>query len=91
MQITDTHLLPEAGATLIGVDTADSLQAVLQQALAEHTPDAILATGDLVHDDPTGAGYQRFRRLVGGLYGGPILHLPGNHDLDRPMAPLLRP
>jgi 3',5'-cyclic-AMP phosphodiesterase len=91
LQITDTHLRPAAGLTLLGVDTGDTLRRVMEQALAEHAPDAILATGDLAHDDPTGASYRRFQDLVTGLFPGPVLHLPGNHDFAQPMSALLRP
>jgi 3',5'-cyclic-AMP phosphodiesterase len=85
LQITDTHLRPDTGATLLGIDTAESLCAVLDQALGEHTPELILATGDLAHDDATGVGYRRFLDLVRERYHGPILHTPGNHDFREPM------
>jgi 3',5'-cyclic-AMP phosphodiesterase len=91
LQITDTHLRPDPGATLLGVDTADSLRAVLEHALGEHAPDAILATGDLAHDDATGVAYERFLQLVRALYAGPVLHLPGNHDYQAPMDAALQP
>jgi 3',5'-cyclic-AMP phosphodiesterase len=91
LQITDTHLRPDAGSTLLGVDTAESLLAVLRQALAEHAPDAILATGDLAHDDTTGLAYERYLQLVRGLFAGPLLHLPGNHDYQAPMDAALQP
>jgi Icc protein len=39
--------------------------------------DAILATGDLVQDDP--GGYTHFRTEFGAL-GKPVLCIPGNHD-----------
>jgi 3',5'-cyclic-AMP phosphodiesterase len=91
LQVTDTHLLANAGATLLGVDTEASLRAVLRQALDEHAPDAIVATGDLVHDDASGASYQRFERLVADHFGGPVLHLPGNHDFIDPLIIHLRP
>jgi 3',5'-cyclic-AMP phosphodiesterase len=91
LQITDTHLCAIAGATLLGVDTEASLRAVLRQALGEHTPDAILATGDLVHDDASGASYQRFDRLVSEHFRGPVLHLAGNHDFIEPLTAHLRP
>jgi 3',5'-cyclic-AMP phosphodiesterase len=91
LQITDTHLLAGSGATLLGVDTEASLRAVLRQALDEHTPDAILATGDLVHDDASGVSYRRFERLLAGFFSGPVLHLPGNHDFIEPLISHLRP
>ena len=81
LQITDTHLLADPAATLLGVDTAATLTAVLDQALAEHVPDAVLATGDLAHDPDGTAAYERFHRLLEARYAGPVLSLPGNHDL----------
>jgi len=91
LQITDTHLRPDAGATLLGVDTDATLRAVLAQALGEHTPVAILATGDIAHDDASGVSYERFDRLVAGFFSGPVLHLPGNHDFGELLATQLRP
>lgn len=90
LQITDTHLLSAPGATLLGVDTGATLAAVLEQALAEAEPDAILASGDLAHD-PVTESYDRFSRIVAERYRGPVLHLPGNHDLGDAMSPLLGP
>ncbi|MDZ7668524.1 MAG: metallophosphoesterase [Gammaproteobacteria bacterium] len=87
LHITDTHLRATAGATLLGVDTAASLDAVLRQALAEHEPDAVLASGDLAHD-PEPAAYELFAGLLREHFSGPVLHLPGNHDLSAPFARL---
>jgi Icc protein len=81
LQITDTHLLADPAATLLGVDTAATLTAVLDQALAEHLPEAVLATGDLAHDPDDPTAYERFRQLVEARYTGPLLTLPGNHDV----------
>lgn len=83
LQISDTHLRAEPAATLLGVDTAASLAGVLEQALAEGRPDAVLATGDLVHEEA--AAYARFRYILSERYDGPWLALPGNHDLGRPL------
>lgn len=88
LHITDTHLKAAAGATLLGVDTAASLRAVLRRALSEHTPDAVLASGDLAHD-PQPAAYERFADLLSQHFTGPVLHLPGNHDLSEPFARVL--
>ncbi len=94
LQITDTHLKAPgpasaaSGRTLLGVDTADSLRAVLDQALRERTPDAVIASGDLAHD-PEDATYRRFADLLGQRFQGPLLQLPGNHDLAEPMARVL--
>lgn len=88
LQITDFHLKAAADARLLGVDTAATLAAVLDQALAEATPDAVLATGDLAHD-PEPAAYQRVARIVGERFHGPVLYLAGNHDLSAPLAATL--
>lgn len=89
LQVTDTHLLaPAAGSardTLLGVDTEATLAAVLAQALGERRPDAIIASGDLAHD-PEPETYRRLAGLVARCYQGPVLYLPGNHDLTAPFA-----
>jgi Icc protein len=80
LQITDPHLYGSCGGSLRGVETESSLRSVLREALAPGADDAcaaILATGDLVQDDPL--GYLRFKSVLGG-YKMPVLCLPGNHD-----------
>lgn len=79
LQISDCHLVVE-GARLIGVDTQASLEAVLAQALAEHQADAIIASGDLAHD-PVPEVYARLLATVRRYFSGPLLCLPGNHDV----------
>jgi 3',5'-cyclic-AMP phosphodiesterase len=85
LQITDLHLLARADARLLGVDTADSLRAVLASAFAEDQPDALLATGDITHHGEA-AAYARFESIVGEFHQGPRLVIPGNHDLSAPMS-----
>ena len=79
LQISDCHLVA-AGERLLGVDTQASLEAVLQIALAEGTPDAVLATGDIAHT-ATAAVYERFADTVHRFCELPLLCLPGNHDV----------
>jgi Icc protein len=88
LHITDPHLYGRADGKLRGVETDASLRAVLDAAFDE-VPDysAILATGDLVQDDP--AGYLRFRSIFGSL-GKPVLCIPGNHDEPAAMERELR-
>ncbi|MEQ8858396.1 MAG: metallophosphoesterase [Pseudomonadales bacterium] len=86
LQISDTHLKAIPGATLLGVDTAACLERVLDQALAEACPDAIIASGDIAHDPDSAAAYRRFLELIESRYAGPLLTLPGNHDLTGLMA-----
>ncbi len=78
LQITDPHLYGSASGRLRGVETDSSLTAVLDDAFAR-VPDysAVLVTGHLVQDDPS--GYLRFRSFFGGLRK-PVLCIPGNHD-----------
>jgi Icc protein len=78
LQITDPHLYGSASGRLRGVETDSSLNAVLDDAFAR-VPDysAVLVTGDLVQDDPS--GYLRFRSIFGNLRK-PVLCIPGNHD-----------
>ncbi len=88
LQVTDTHLFPTAGESLLGVCTQDTLEAVLDHALAEATPDVLIASGDLaqVGEDAT---YQRFLATVRARFGGPCLCVPGNHDLGEPFERIL--
>ena len=78
LQITDPHLYGSVSGRLRGVETDSSLRAVLDDAFAR-VPDysAVLVTGDLVQDDPS--GYLRFRSIFGNL-DKPVLCIPGNHD-----------
>jgi Icc protein len=78
LQITDPHLYGNAGGSLRGVETDSSLRDVLDDAFARQAEyAAILVTGDLVQDDPS--GYLRFKSIFAGLQA-PVLCLPGNHD-----------
>ena len=83
-QITDIHLMAEADARLHGVDTAVSLQKVLD-AIDELSPQAeiIIATGDLAEDGSI-ATYRRLRRLLASIKI-PLYVLAGNHDGMREM------
>ena len=78
LQITDPHLYGSADGRLRGVQTDSSLRRVLDDAF-EKFPDyaAVLVTGDIVQDDPS--GYLRFRSILGNLRK-PVLCIPGNHD-----------
>jgi Icc protein len=78
LQITDPHLYGNSSGRLRGVETDSSLTAVLDGAFARAPGySAVLVTGDLVQDDPS--GYLRFRSVFGGLQK-PVLCIPGNHD-----------
>ena len=80
LQITDTHLFASVDATQRGINTQASVDAVLDRARADPRwpPDAIVVTGDIVHDESR-AGYLRFRKILEAL-GIPAFCVPGNHD-----------
>lgn len=78
LQITDPHLYGSATGALRGVVTDASLHQVLDEAHASVADfEALLVTGDLVQDDPS--GYLRFRSIFGNSQR-PVLCIPGNHD-----------
>jgi Icc protein len=88
VQITDTHLYADPAGALLGMNTLQSLDAVLDLVRAEALPaDVVLATGDLVHDG-TAAGYRLLANRLGSL-GCEALALPGNHDDPRVLAAVL--
>ena len=79
LQITDTHLFADNSGCLLGLNTEQSLEAVIENIRANDLPaDIILATGDLVHDG-TPAAYRRIFSHLGN-FGLPVYCLPGNHD-----------
>jgi Icc protein len=79
VQLTDPHIFGDAEARFDGVDTSATLGTVVTavNALAE-SPDAVLMTGDLVHEPEPGA-YDRLARHLQDLHA-PVFCLPGNHD-----------
>lgn len=88
LQVTDPHLFGDPSRELYGVNTTESLQRVLESALASGpAPDAVLVTGD-IGDDLSAAAYGQFRRALAGC-GAPVFCLPGNHDDPALMARML--
>lgn len=77
LQITDTHVFADAGKMLNGVNTRDSLQRVLDAAARHPRPDLVLATGDLVHDQPQ--AYPTVIEMLLRLHA-PVTTIAGNHD-----------
>lgn len=81
VQITDLHLFAGPESSLLGLTTRSSFEAVLEDALGDPTftrTDALVMTGDLVHDESReGYVYLRDRLASTGL---PCYCIPGNHD-----------
>ncbi len=83
LQITDTHLFGKEGYTLVGIDTAKSLEAVVQAIKQQNRKyDFVLTTGDLSQDYSV-ESYKRFAEITKPL-DAPLFWLPGNHD-DGPL------
>ncbi|MDI1302375.1 MAG: 3',5'-cyclic-AMP phosphodiesterase [bacterium] len=88
VQISDCHLFASTDGRLLGLNTEDSLQLVLDCVAREHSHiDVILATGDLSQDG-TQVAYQRFSRHLERLRA-PSYWLQGNHDLTDPIVNVL--
>lgn len=89
LQITDTHLFAAKHETLLGVNTWESYQAVLDAIQAQQREcDLIVATGDLAQDQ-TAAAYQHFAEGIA-RFGAPCVWLPGNHDFQPAMYTALQ-
>ncbi|MFZ1640908.1 MAG: 3',5'-cyclic-AMP phosphodiesterase [Candidatus Contendobacter sp.] len=88
IQITDLHLKTTPGSRLWGMDVDAGLNAVLAH-IRERQPaaDLVLATGDLVGDEPD--AYDRLLQALEPL-GLPVYCLPGNHDFPAIMGRTLR-
>ena len=79
VQLSDSHLFAEAAGRLLGMDTQDSLQRVIERVLQEQPQiDLMLASGDLSQDGSE-ASYQRFRQMTA-VIPAPARWFPGNHD-----------
>ncbi len=88
IQITDLHLKAQPGSRICGVDVDAGLNAVLARIQDKHPgADFMLATGDLVGDEPE--AYARLRQILEPL-GLPVYCLPGNHDFPAAMSWALR-
>jgi Icc protein len=78
LQFSDPHLFARRDGVIKGVCSYESLSQVLALARSRHTQcEAVLLTGDLVHDEP--GGYAHIREQFGSL-GKPVYCVPGNHD-----------
>ncbi|NVJ62141.1 MAG: 3',5'-cyclic-AMP phosphodiesterase [Gammaproteobacteria bacterium] len=88
IQITDTHLFGEPKGKLLGLDTRESLGAVMSRVRQEEiAPDIILVTGDLSQD----ASPESYEYLLKELqaFNIPSFWIPGNHDDPSIMSPIL--
>ncbi len=78
-QITDTHLFAEVEPSVFGVQTYNSLQAVVEKLKAlQPQPDILLLTGDLSQDESS-QSYEFLYNAIAPL-NIPSYWLPGNHD-----------
>ena len=79
VQLSDSHLFADAHGTLLGMNTRDSLQKVIELVLARQPQiDLLVASGDLSQDGSL-ESYQQFRQLSAQL-AAPARWIPGNHD-----------
>lgn len=79
IQLTDTHIVTDPKGTLYGVSTEDSLEQVLDHIQQTGIDaDALLVTGDLVHDDGELA-YRKLEQMLSRL-NLPTHYIAGNHD-----------
>ena len=88
IQVTDTHLCEPENGTLLGMDTTNSFNTVLDLIRKEQEQiDLILVTGDLSQDGST-ASYERLEQILS-EFDVPYYCLPGNHDENDVMAAAL--
>jgi Icc protein len=88
IQITDSHLEEQVDGLLLGLNTDESLQAVIKLIAEEHCDvDLLLATGD-ISNCGSAASYQRFRSLTAAV-ADHTLWLPGNHDSNESMRKVI--
>lgn len=79
VQITDSHLHASQEGTLLGMNTQDGLDRVLDRVAEERDRiDLILATGDIAQDGSVEA-YRRFIARVD-RFAAPLRWTAGNHD-----------
>lgn len=79
LQVSDMHLYADPDGCLLGQNTRKTFEAVIALAQSRHwPPDAILLTGDLVHDEQL-IGYRWLKDRLDQL-AVPYFCIPGNHD-----------
>lgn len=89
LQFTDTHLYADPDQRLLGVRTQHSFDQCVRLARGDHwPPDAVILSGDLVHD-ASEAGYLRLLDTITEL-GAPACVLAGNHDHPATLAAVVQ-
>lgn len=84
IQITDMHLFEHTTEILLGVNTWDSFNAVVDAVQKDYpSPDLMLLTGDLAQDE-TVIAYQKLTRVLSRFHC-PKYGIPGNHDDEKHM------
>ncbi len=79
VQITDSHLLQDANAEVLGVPTRETLQRVLTAIRRNHSQiDLLVHSGDIAEDAHPDS-YRQFEELACDA-GVPVVCVPGNHD-----------
>jgi alkaline phosphatase D len=73
VQITDTHLSHQIGVPTQWEALADWLRA--------NPPDLVVNSGDIVYEDPDDDADRAFARRLHDELPGPLLFIPGNHDI----------
>jgi Icc protein len=82
LHLSDPHLFADESSTLLGVNTNESLQAVLDDIdQRQIKADLIVVTGD-ISQDYTPQSYQKFVDYLS-RFNKPVISLAGNHD-ERP-------
>ncbi len=79
VQVSDTHLFSDSSKTLLGLNTQQSLEAVIELLQSDRRkPDVIILTGDLSQDNSV----QAYKRIIEVFkpFSCPIYWIPGNHD-----------
>lgn len=86
IQITDCHLGAQQSESLLGLNTDQSLDDVLQLIQTSEVGfDHILCTGDVASEAHRDC-YQRFETNIRRYFPQPLSWLPGNHDSAELMA-----
>lgn len=79
LQISDLHLFAEDTGSLLGINTQQTFQQVLQMAVNDSfKPDIIVLSGDL-SQDMLPAAYENLANALK-IFSCPIYWIPGNHD-----------